>query len=286
MRSSDEVKKIILDKANSDNRIRAVLLNGSRVNIKVEPDQFQDFDIVYIVNQIDTFTSDHSWTSIFGDRLIWQLPDEMTFGKDEDDVTYLFHYLMLFKDGNRIDLSLFPVDKFESDFEFDSLTIVWLDKDNLFVNIEPPSDKDYLIKRPTEKEFIDTCNEFWWVCTYVSKGLLRDEITYAKEMLEDPVKQMFMKIIEWYIGTKTNFSVSFGKGGKFMKKYLTAHEYNTILTTYPDFKPENIWTSLFVMTDLFSEFAVHVAEKLNIKYNFYEQENTVNYLRQKYNDRK
>jgi aminoglycoside 6-adenylyltransferase len=286
MRSNDEVKKIILDKANSDNRIRAVLLNGSRVNNKVELDQFQDFDVIYIVNQIDTFTSDHSWTSIFGDRLIWQFPDEMTFGKDEDDISYLFHYLMLFKDGNRIDLSIFPVDKLGSDFEFDSLTVVWLDKDNLFSNIEPPSDKDYLIKRPTEKEFIDTCNEFWWVCTYVSKGLLRGEITYAKEMLENTVRKMFMKIIEWFIGTNTNFSVSFGKGGKFIKKYLTANEYNTILTTYSDFKPENIWTSLFVMTDQFSEFAVHVAEKLNIKYNFCEQENTLNYLRQKYNDRK
>ena len=61
MRSNDEVKKLILDKANSDNRIRAVLLNGSRANNKVELDQFQDFDIVYIVYQIDTFTSDHSW---------------------------------------------------------------------------------------------------------------------------------------------------------------------------------------------------------------------------------
>ncbi len=69
-------------------------------------------------------------------------------------------------------------------------------------------------------------------------------------MLENPVRKMFMKIIEWFIGTNTNFSVSFGKEGKFMKKYLTANEYNTILTTYSDFKPENIWTSLFVMTDL------------------------------------
>ena len=205
IRSSDEIKKIILDKADSDKRIRAVLLNGSRVNNKVEPDQFQDFDIVYIVDQIDTFTANPNWISIFGDLLLLQLPDEMTFGKDETIVSYSFHYLMLFKDGNRIDLSLFPTDKVESDFRPDSLTVVWLDKDNLFSNIESPSEKNYLIKRPTEKEFLDTCNEFWWVSTYVAKGLLRREITYAKEMLENPVRQMFMKIIEWYIGINTNF---------------------------------------------------------------------------------
>ena len=37
-------------------------------------------------------------------------------------------------------------------------------------------------------------------------------------MQETVVRPMFMKMIEWYIGTETNFSVSFGKAGKFMKK--------------------------------------------------------------------
>jgi len=280
MRSSKEIKKIILDKANSDNRIRAVLLNGSRANSKVEPDQFQDFDIVYMVNQIDTFTADHRWTSIFGEKLLWQLPDEMSFGNSKEVETFSFTYLMLFKDGNRIDLSLFPADKFESDFEMDSLTVVWLDKDNLFSNVEPPSDKDYWIKRPTENEFKDTCNEFWWVSTYVAKGLLRDEITYAKEMLENHVRRMFMHIIEWHIGTNTNFSVSFGKGGKSMKKYLTAREYDSILSTYSDFRNENSWTSLFIMTELFSEFATQVANKLNFNFNNTERKNTLEYLHQ------
>ena len=282
MRSNADIKKVILDKANADSRIRAVLLNGSRVNSKVEPDQFQDFDIVYIVNNIDSFTADHSWTSIFGDKLIWQLPDEMTFGKNEIDSSFSFHYLMLFKDGNRIDLTLFPADKLKSDFKLDSLTVVWLDKDKLLSNMKAPDDADYLIKRPTEKAFKDTCNEFWWVCTYVSKGLLRNEITYAKAMLESPVRKMFMSIIEWRIGCDTNFSVSFGKEGKFMDKYLSTHEYNSILTTYADYKAENTWISLFVMTTLFSKFAIHVADKLYFNYNYEEQKNTIEYLHQQY----
>ncbi|MEK6782617.1 MAG: aminoglycoside 6-adenylyltransferase [Bacteroidota bacterium] len=286
MRSSDEIKKIILDTANSDDRIRAVLLNGSRANNNVEPDPFQDFDIVYIVNQIDMFTADHTWTSIFGDKLIWQLPDEMSLCDSQKNETFSFHYLMLFKDGNRIDLSLFPTDKFESDFEIDSLTIVWLDKDNLFSNIELASDKDYLIKRPTDKLFNDTCNEFWWVSTYVAKALIREEITNAKAIMENEVRKMFMNIIEWYIGTNTNFSVSFGKGGKFMKKYLTPNEYNAILTTYSDFISKNIWTSLFIMTELFGEFATQVANKLNFNFNYTEQQSTLTYLHQLHNNQK
>ena len=149
MRSADEIKKLIIDKATTDVRIRAVLLNGSRANHKVLTDKYQDFDVVFLVNDFDSFISDHNWVNVFGEKIIQQLPEEMSFGEEQDDKEdkYAFHYLMLFKDGNRIDLTLFSLDKIETDFLFDSLTIVWLDKNNVFSNIGKPNDKDYLIKK-------------------------------------------------------------------------------------------------------------------------------------------
>src|SRR5579863_10205105 len=189
MRPSEEIKKLILEKAEKDSRIRAVLLNGSRANPKIKPDRFQDFDIVYIVTETESFLSDHDWIRVFGEILIMQLPAEMEFPKGQKKSS--FAYLALFKDGNRIDLTLFPKNRLQSEFVIDSLTVLLLDKDNLFPHLQPASDSDYLIKQPSEKEFTDCCNEFWWVCTYVAKGLCRSEITYAKEMLEIPVRNMF-----------------------------------------------------------------------------------------------
>ena len=171
MRTPDEIKKIILDKATADSRIRAVLLNGSRANQKISPDGLQDFDVLYIVEQMDSFITDHDWTSVFGEKLIWQLPDEMEFSNYGEKTSCSFHYLMLYKDGHRIDLTLFPREKIETDFTPDSLTVVWLDKDGLFENMKPATDGDYRVRRPTEKEFRNACNEFWWVSTYIaSKG--------------------------------------------------------------------------------------------------------------------
>ena len=193
---------------------------------------------------------------------------------------------MLFKDDNRIDITLFPIDKIEKKFKLDSLTIVWLDKDDIFSNIDKPTDFDYLIKRPTEKEFADACNEFWWVSTYVAKGLLRNEITYSKEMLETVVRLMFMKLIEWFIGTETNFSVSFGKCGKFMNQHLSSKQYDKILATYSDQQVENNWKALFIMTELFREFAITVAAKLNFQYNSNEEENVMTYLNHSYRGQK
>ncbi len=282
MNRDEEIKKMILDKAENDSRIRSVLLNGSRANAKIARDKFQDFDIVYIVSETESFLSDHSWIRIFGDLLIMQMPDEMIIDNKKQGSS--FAYLMLFKDGNRIDLTLYPSDKFKNEFIKDSLSVVLLDKDNLFLNLPAPSEKDYLIKRPTEKEFSDCCNEFWWVCTYVAKGLCRNEIVYAKEMFEVPVRKMFFKIIEWKIGIENAFSVSFGKSGKYMKNYFAKELFEKILLTYPDHQGENIWNALFLMTELFSAFANEISRELQFKYNKEDEFNVRSYLKQLFNE--
>src|SRR5580692_11757363 len=90
MRSSEEIKKIILEVAEKDVRIRAVLLNGSRANPKITPDKFQDFDIVYIVTEIESFLSEHNWIKIFGEILIMQLPDDMVLANEKKKPSFAY----------------------------------------------------------------------------------------------------------------------------------------------------------------------------------------------------
>lgn len=281
MRTETEIKNLIVDFAKQDDRIRAVLLNGSRANPKVKPDRFQDFDIVFIVDNLESFTIDHSWINIFGEKIIFQLPDEMTYaGEVSNKEKISFTYLMLFKDTNRIDLTLFPIQKLESNFISDSLTISWLDKDNLFPALPQPGDKDYQIQKPTEKEFLDTCNEFWWVSTYVAKGLLRNEVIYAKEMLETVVRPMFMKVIEWKIGIENDFDISLGKAGKMLKTHVPDGFYEKILLTYANFEIEENWKALFLMTGIFKKTSNLVAGKLGFSVNKIAEQNTIVYLRE------
>jgi len=285
MRSPEEIKKLIIDFARSDERIRAVLLNGSRANSKISPDEYQDYDIVYVVDNIESFISDKGWTNVFGDKLIWQLPDEMVVGNEEPDRASQFSLLMIFTDANRIDLTLLSKTGIDINNKPDSLTIVWLDKDDMFSNIDLPNDSDHLVKQPTEKEFLDTCNEFWWVCTYVAKGLVRNELTYSKAMLETVVRPMFMNVVAWYIGVETDFSVSAGKAGRFMKSLLPAGLYDDILRTYSDHIVENNWKALFLMMDIFGKLSRYVSGKLKFKYVASEEENVIAYLDQLYKEK-
>lgn len=273
--NEEKVITQILQVAERDERIRVVVLTGSRADPNATKDIFQDFDIVFIVAHIETFIKDKQWIGVFGERLILQLPDEMTIGRKDD---HAFHYLMLLKDHTRIDLTLFPLEKVKKEFKRDGHSRLLLDKDNLFTNLSAQNAVTHIIEAPTEKEFKDCCNEFWWVSTYVAKGLWRNETTYAKEMMEISVRRMFLKILEWFVGVRTGFKVSFGVGGKNLRKNVSAELYEKILATYPDSNTDNIWNSLLLMTRLFDELAREIADTFSFRYNGDEAKNVGEYL--------
>jgi RimJ/RimL family protein N-acetyltransferase len=135
---------------------------------------------------------------------------------------------------------------------------------------------------PTEKEFKNTCNEFWWVSTYIPKGLIRKETSYVNAIMEGPVRKMFLKMTDWYIGTKTDFCVSTGMHGKYIRQYFSDDEYHMWLKTFPDAKIKSIWNALFIMTGMFKIFTHATAGKLNFNYNAVEEDNVTSYLREQY----
>lgn len=277
MRSEKEIMDLILDTAKNDERVRAVIMNGSRVNPNAKKDFFQDYDVVYIVRDIDSFTCDHSWIDRFGELMILQMPEAMGLIPPVDDGHFV--YLMQFKDGNRIDLALIPIEKADQLIERDSLSVLLLNKDGIVEPFPPSSDKDYYAKKPTKKEFEDCCNEFWWVSPYVAKGLWREEILYAKVTLEKYIRNMLNKMVEWYVGVNTNYSVSIGKAGKYLNKYLEPEIWEELLQTYPNAEYESIWQAHFKMCDLFRKLATRVAEKLDFEYNYQDDKNVMAHLK-------
>jgi aminoglycoside 6-adenylyltransferase len=275
MRSEQEMLSLIMEFANRDENIRAVLMNGSRVNANVPRDILQDFDIACIATDSAPYIRNDNIPNYFGEVLILQEPESMQDPPAENDGHYA--YLMQFKDGNRIDLSFYPVEQLQSVLN-DSLTVVLLDKDNLIRKLPPSSDVDYLPKRPTEKNFQDCCNEFWWVNPYVAKGLWRDELTYAKYMLDVVIREQLMKMLTWYFGVKTGFKKSPGKLGKYIKDDVEPGIWRELEKTYSDSDFEHIWESLFIMGSLFRRLAQTVASNFGFQYPQQDDANVSEYI--------
>ena len=276
MRSEQEMLDLILSTARQDERIRAVIMNGSRLNPNAPRDPFQDFDIVYFVTEMAPFVRNREWIKRFGELMILQMPEDMQDPPPSEDGG--FGYLMQFTDGNRIDLGIYPLEKLHEHLD-DSQSVLLLDKDGIIPPFPPASDKDYLPKPPTAKTFADCCNEFWWVSPYVAKGLWREELTYAKSMLDGAVREQLMKMLAWHIGVKTQFSVSPGKLGKYFQQYLEPELWELLLNTYADASYEHTWEALFTMGDLFRITALGVAEHFGFEYNHGEDERVSAHLK-------
>ncbi len=280
MRTERKMFDLILGVAKADERIRAVYLNGSRANPNVTKDIYQDYDIVYVVKETKSFLKDKNWISVFGELAILQEPDINDIGfemKMEFDRSYT--WLMLFKDGNRIDLHIQTKEAMLDEYKNDKLTVPLLDKDNCLPEIPPPSDENYWVQKPTEIKYSSCCNEFWWCLNNVAKGIARDQLPYAMWMYNVIVRDMLVKMIDWYIGIKTDFSVSVGMSGKYYKKYLLSDLYEMYAKTYSDSSYDNLWPAILTACELFRTIAPTVAGHLGFSYNQDEDKNITEYLR-------
>ncbi|MFS0672174.1 aminoglycoside 6-adenylyltransferase [Ornithinibacillus sp. 179-J 7C1 HS] len=279
MRTVEEMYELILGIAKEDERIRAVYMNGSRTNSKAPKDIFQDFDIVYVVTDVDSFIQDKNWISKFGELLMLQEPEknDKELGSDVD-LSLNYGYLMLFTDGNRIDLHIQTKEFMLTTYKKDSLTIPLLDKDSCLPEILPSSDSDYWTEKPSEAEYFSCCNDFWWCMQNVAKGLWRKELPYAKQMFELVIRPRLDQVVSWWIGMKHDFRISPGKMGKYFEKYLPYEYWRMYQNTYADGDYEKTWRAVFITCNLFRILAKEVAGELSFVYLARDDENMTKYL--------
>ena len=274
MRTPEEMINIILTIAKEDERIRAVTLGGSRANKACPVDVYQDFDIVFYVEDVTPFWDNMNWIEEkFGKPSLIQKPESMGLIPPDNDGKYV--YLMIFPDGNRIDLQI-TAEEYRDDGE---PVILLLNKDGTFPRIQIAEDYWY-IKRPTAKMFADCCNEFHWCLNNVAKGIAREELSYAMEMQNHYVRDMLILMLEWYAGTNYDFKISTGKCGKYFKRYLPEAIYERFKATYSNAEYDNMWKAAFEMLYLFGDVAREVAAKLGFRYDEAEEMGIERYMKQ------
>lgn len=280
MRTEEEMFQLILTIAEKDDRICCAYLNGSRANPKIKKDRFQDFDIVYVVKEIQPFLEDSNWLNEFGDIAVMQEPNSPAFGWGEGHQSQeSYTWLILFKDGNRMDLTLDIQEIAEKRYLSDTLTVKLLDKGNLLPDIPPTTDETHWIKKPTQAEFLGCCNEFWWCLNNVGKGLARQQIPYVMRMYHEVVHGELDKMLEWSIALSHDFQVTSGMWGKDFQTYLSQETYQGYLQTYATAEVTAIWQAVFTAMRLFSQQAQFVSQGLGFDYNLEEEKNMFDYLR-------
>ncbi len=248
--------------------ILAMILTSSRTRPDGPVDLLSDYDLILAVSDVRLFAFDDAWISAYGRPIVrWGDQSEM-----HDLATYFRG--VVYQNYVKIDYSIWPVELLEriavQALLPDGLDVgyrVLLDKEQRTAGWKQPSYQAFIPARPTEAEYQALVEEFWWGTTYVAKSLWRDELVFAKWMLDQDLKlETMRRMLEWRIELDQNWSVKPGIHGRGLKQLLPPDIWSEFATTYVELHVEETWAALDRVIALFRQVALDVGNALGYTY--------------------
>ena len=268
MRTETEMLEVIIKTA-KNLKVKAVAMSGSRTDTKAPKDEFQDYDVVYIVESLDGLLADLTWLDQFGKRIIEQY----------NVLDHRYLYLMLFEDGNRIDLTLCPKEHIKEWVDSEADFTVLDDPQGLFDSYAP-TPKRYWTAPASATDFDKSCNEFWWVSAYVVKGICRKQLLYATDHLYGICQQEFLKVLAWQVAADKG-TIDIGKNYKYLFNYLPAEKEKEFSNLLDFSNIEKLTQSLFATMTLFHQEAQAFSLKTGFPYDKETAEKMIQYAKER-----
>ncbi len=247
--------------------IRVVLLTSSRANENKITDPLSDYDIELYVTDLTPY-EDNEWLQHLGRVMIVLSGKRVLLGAEQQIE------MVIYKDGIKVDFTIIPMDILKKIIDLPSLPDwlddgykVLLDKDGVTETMRKPSFKAYIPQKPTDQEYQELVNEFWWELTYVAKNLSRNEIFPAKFSSDYVVRyKILLKMLEWYVQINRDWEQQTGFVGKGMMKLLSEDEQDEAKSIFAGADLRDNWQALSNTIIFFRKIAVAVANDLGYEY--------------------
>ena len=262
MEEKDRVIRRAEEIAKRSEGVQALLITGSRADPSRIPDRYSDYDLIFAVSEGGTHPElAESFRREFAPLVIEQQPDPPGGAR--------YGFLMQFRDV-RIDLSVVWTDALDVWIRSEYFVkAIWVREGFLLPDLRrnvPP---------PDPQEFSAACNEFWWVCPYVAKGLARGDLLYANFHLENCLRRELHRVFAWAYPDSGKFLCRLAEaiGEEKMERYRQSFDLS---------EPEAVRRAFATVCALFSETAPLAAERLGTRYDRGEEERVRSFLRDEY----
>lgn len=267
-RSREEVLQQLIAWADTQPLVRAVILTSSQAGDGSKVDRLSDYDVILFVTDTSPFVTDESWICSFGTPVVmfrWISGEEGPMTQHTRLVNYA--------DMVRIDFNLSPVAVLRQMLEAPSCPKeldlgyrVLVDKDNLTRTLPLPTNQAYLPTVPTQNDFRELIEEFWWDATYVPKYLWRGELFTARITHEDLRFRHLFQMLDWWLGCKYDWSVGSGRAGRYLQQLLPSDMWVALGETCAGADIPDNWRAFWRMLDLFRDISHQVAAQLGFAY--------------------
>jgi len=253
--------------AQTDAGTRAAIIIGSRARADHPADEWSDLDIIVITSDPRRYLALTDWLESIGNpwlTFIEQTPD----GGMERRV--------MFEGGLDVDFALTPVEWCQqavitgllsdvADIIRRGVRVI-VDKDGLAAQLlQMPADVP-LVSPPTQAEFLEVVNDFWYHTIWTAKHLRRGELWWAKSCCDDYLKLRLRRMMEWHARATKGQSYDTWMRGRFLEEWVDPRALKELGGIFAHYDAEDVWRALLATMGLFRWMAVETAERLGYPY--------------------
>lgn len=249
------IKTRILDIANSDEGIKAIIAIGSSTRSEWKADEYSDLDLIIVAEDTE------SW-------LYGSIPEQLGDVK----ISFVEYSLggakerrVLYEDILDVDMIVLTPEQFTNAIQegvagwvcnrgysvlYDTMGFGKLLAENMSCEIKYNS--------LTESEYINMVNDFCFHTVWASKKILRGELWTAKMCIDAYLKNYLLKVIEMHSVCKYNTDV--WHDGRFLDRWVDNEIKKSLKKCFAHYEKEDMISALFETKNLFVQLAKTISE--------------------------
>ena len=249
--------------------IRLAIVLGSRARVEPPADEWSDLDLLLVVADPEPYLTNLDWLKNLGDvRIAFLEPTPMGDG---------MACRVLFHGGLDVDFAIVASAQTEQGIQHDSHSEiaqllgrgmrVLLDRDYR----APPVDTTSSVESgssslPTQSEFTETANDFWYHAVWTAKKLRRGEMWTAMMCCDVYMKRLLLRAIECHARILNGRGFDTWYDGRFLENWADPRVVVGLRGAFARYARDDIRDALLATMDLFRWVEKEVAERLGYTY--------------------
>jgi aminoglycoside 6-adenylyltransferase len=247
-----------------DEKLKILMVIGSQARNEHKADDFSDLDIIMIVDEPEHFLFTNHWLEKIGVFHV-SFIEETLAGQKERRI--------IFDNNLDVDFVILPQNIITSFFKnTDALNIlkhgynVLIDKIGITKEIPENLQGIHQYTFPTEWEFMNTVNDFWYHAVWSAKKINRGELWTAKFCVDSYMKWIILKNIEHYSKTKIGLNQETWHNGRFIEEWAEPWIIDSLSECFSHYKKNDIKKALISTMELFRTITLKITGKLGFNY--------------------
>jgi aminoglycoside 6-adenylyltransferase len=273
----DELIGKLVSWAKISDDIKAIFIIGSYARTDHPADEYSDLDLVIVTDNPDYFIMSTQWLKNIG--AYWVTFIERTATGEGKERRVLFDNAL---DVDFVIISQKEFEQIDADNEAQETLKrgfrVLIDKNGLAKTLPQLSVECRVYSPPTENEFVNLVNDFWYHTVWTTKKLQRKELWAAKFCLDNYMKGHLLRVIEWHTHITNGWDCDTWHNGRFLDIWAGQEITKELKNAFSHYNKNDIGCALIVTMNLFRALAIKVAIKMDFEYPYSADRNTTEWV--------